>query len=66
MRPGVIVLVVAVVVVGAAIVLAAGWRSLVVYGFLVGLAGLLAYGAALGGAILTSASRGRFDRNDGH
>lgn len=63
-RPGVIVLVVAIVAGAVAIVIASGWRGLVVYGFFVGLAALLAFGTGLAAGILTDVSRGRFDRRD--
>jgi hypothetical protein len=64
LRPGVIVLVVAIVAGAVLIVFTSGWRSLVVYGFFVGLAALLAFAMGLAGGILTDVSRGRFDRHD--
>ena len=64
MRPGVIVLVVGIAAGAVTIVFTSGWRSLVVYGFFVALAGLLAFGTGVAGGILTDASRGRFDRQD--
>jgi hypothetical protein len=63
MRPGVLVLVVAAVAGAVAILLAWGWRSLVVYAFFVLMAALFSFGAGLASGILIDVSRGRFDRS---
>jgi hypothetical protein len=56
-------LVVAAIAAGAAgAAVAGGWSGLLVYGFFVGLAAAIAYGAAHGGEWVRGASRGRFDR----
>jgi hypothetical protein len=65
-RPGVVVLVIALAALGIAVVVGAGWRGLAIYGFLVGLAALLAFGTGVAGDFLTGASRGRFERRDRH
>ena len=58
-------IVLALLVAGAAIVLAlGGWGALVVYLALAGLAGALAYAAAIGGDWVRDASRSRFDRDE--
>ena len=63
-RPGVLLLAVAVVAGAVAIVAGSGWRALLVYGFFVGLAALLAFGTGVASDVLTGASRGRFNRED--
>lgn len=66
LRPGVVVLLVALLAGGIAIAIGPGWRGLVIYGFFVGLAALLAFGTVVAGDFLTGASRGRFERHDRH
>jgi hypothetical protein len=65
-RPGVVVLLIAVVALGVVVAVGSGWQGLAVYGFFVGLATLLAFGTGVAGDFLTGASRGRFDRRDRH
>ncbi len=56
-------LLVAIVLVGSGIAIAAAWGfgALVVYCFFAALAGALAYAASAGGEWIAGASRGRFD-----
>jgi hypothetical protein len=49
---------------GLAVALAWGWRSLVVYLFLAGIAGALALAARVGGDWVRDSSRGRFERDE--
>jgi hypothetical protein len=65
-RPGVVVLLVALVLVAGLIAVGSGWRGLVVYGFFVGFAAVLTFGAGAAGELLTGWSRGRFGRDDRH
>jgi hypothetical protein len=63
-RPGVLVLAVAVLAGAIAIVIGPGWSGLLVYGFFVGLATLVSLGMGVAGGVVTGASRGRFRRHD--
>jgi hypothetical protein len=65
-RPGVALLLVGVVALGIVILVDAGWRGLAVYSFFVGMAAAVAFGARVGGDVVTGASRGRFERHDRH
>jgi hypothetical protein len=65
-RPGALVLLVALALLGMVILLSSGWRGLVVYGFFVGFAALLTFGAGAAGRLLSGWSRGRFERDHRH